>query len=77
MTIAGTVAYTIGENVVVFLSRMPNGYLRTTGWEQGKYTLDSDDRLRGASVTGVQGMSLNELKQRIAARIQATGGRLQ
>lgn len=77
MTIAGTVAYATGENVVVFLSRMPNGYLRTTGWSQGKYTLDAGGRLDGAPSTGVRGLSLNDLKQRVAARIRATGGRQQ
>jgi hypothetical protein len=31
MSIAGAPGYSIGEKVVVFLSRMPNGYLRTAG----------------------------------------------
>jgi hypothetical protein len=39
-TIAGTVAYSSGETVLVFLKRMPNGYWRTTGWSQGKFTID-------------------------------------
>src|SRR5271165_4774246 len=34
MTIAGTVTYQPGEQVLMFLTRMPNGYLRTTGWGQ-------------------------------------------
>lgn len=41
LTIAGAPAYYAGEKVVVFLQRMPNGYLRTTGWAQGKFTVDT------------------------------------
>lgn len=47
MSIAGTVSYERGENVVVFLERMPNGYLRTTGWAQGKYVVDKAGRVHG------------------------------
>jgi hypothetical protein len=39
-SIAGTVSYYSGETVLVFLKRMPNGYWRTTGWSQGKFTID-------------------------------------
>jgi hypothetical protein len=83
MAIAGTVTYRVGDRVVVFLSRMPNGYLRTTGWAQGKYTLDGAGRLHsyaslgaetvdihqpaGVSLSTLEGMSFGELKQRIAA----------
>jgi hypothetical protein len=45
MQIPGTVTYGVGEHVVVFLARMPNGYLRTAGWAQGKYSLDDKGRL--------------------------------
>jgi hypothetical protein len=94
MTIAGTVAYRPGDQVTVFLQRMPNGYLRTTGWGQGKYTLDKagllhvDSAIRGIEVVTVDrgvtlntaqntplraldGMSLAELRLRVAARVQA------
>jgi hypothetical protein len=60
MNIAGVVAYQPGDRVLVFLQRMPNGYLRTTGWSQGKYTVDNSGRLhaetslRGLEVIGVQ-----------------------
>src|SRR5690349_2191487 len=46
MGIAGTVAYAPGEHVLVFLQRMPNGYLRTTGWGQGKYRVDMQGRIQ-------------------------------
>jgi len=55
MSTAGVVAYSAGEQVAVFLERMPNGYLRTTGWGQGKYTVDSSGRLHAdASLRGVE-----------------------
>ncbi len=46
MTIAGTTTYNIGDNVLLFVQKMPNGMLRTTGWGQGKYTVDARGRLR-------------------------------
>ena len=93
MGIAGTPVYTPGENVLVFLQRMPNGYLRTTGWGQGRYLVDSNGRIHadsilrgleivdarnsgaappGTSLTTLDGMNLNELRLRIAARTRAT-----
>ena len=47
MNVTGTVIYQTGVHVMVFLSRQPNGYLRTTGWGQGKYTVDANNRLHG------------------------------
>lgn len=49
MTVPGSVVYQTGEKVLVFLSRQPNGYLRTTGWGQGKYRIDAGNRLHGDS----------------------------
>jgi len=55
MAIAGAVQYSPGDRVTVFLERMPNGYLRTTGWGQGKYTVDKTGRLRAdASLRGIE-----------------------
>lgn len=55
MTVAGTVSYQPGEKVLVFLTRMPNGYLRTTGWGQGKYSVDEKGTLHAsASLRGVE-----------------------
>src|SRR3954469_2326238 len=51
MGIAGAVVYTPGEHVLVFLQRMPNGYLRTTGWSQGKYLVDAHGRIRAGLLT--------------------------
>jgi hypothetical protein len=78
MNISGTVSYAVGDNMVVFLARMPNGYLRTTGWAQGKYSLDARGRIHGeASLQTLEGMSLTELGQRVSARSRAPRGRLQ
>jgi hypothetical protein len=60
MAVAGAVVYQVGDRVLVFLQRMPNGYLRTTGWSQGKYALDDSGRLhaetslRGPEVINAQ-----------------------
>lgn len=54
MNIAGSVRYSAGDNMVVFLSRMPNGYLRTAGWAQGKYALDSGGRLHASASLGAE-----------------------
>jgi hypothetical protein len=89
--IAGTVVYTPGENVLVFLQRMPNGYLRTTGWGQGRFLVDANGRIHADSIlrgleiidtrtplpasmplTTLDGMSLNDLSVRIAARTRST-----
>jgi hypothetical protein len=54
MSVAGSVAYAPGDHVAVFLERMPNGYLRTAGWGQGKYTVDKMGRLHGdGSLAGI------------------------
>jgi hypothetical protein len=77
MAIVGTVTYGVGDRVAIFLARMPNGYLRTTGWAQGKYAIDASGRLHGSaalSLSTLEGMSFAELKQRTAAR---SGGRMQ
>jgi hypothetical protein len=48
-SIAGAVTYNPGDKVLVFLQRMPNGYLRTTGWAQGKYAIDSAGRVHASA----------------------------
>ena len=93
MTISGSVAYQVGDKVVVFLQKMPNGYLRTAGAGQGRFALDSAGKIHGASPTSVEfiessagsasatrlealnGLSVNELAVRIAARIRQSAQR--
>jgi hypothetical protein len=62
MSISGGTGYRVGDSVLVFLSRMPNGYLRTAGLGQGKYEVDSKGVVHGltifktdAMVTGAKG----------------------
>ena len=59
LNIVGSVRYGVGDNVVVFLARMPNGYLRTTGWVQGRYPLDKEGRIHGQASAGPEMMSVN------------------
>ena len=49
MVVAGSLRYAVGDNMLLFLARMPNGYLRTTGWTQGKYAIDSRGRLHASA----------------------------
>jgi hypothetical protein len=75
MTVAGTVTYEAGEKVLIFLTRVPNGYLRTTGWGQGKYTIDGKGVLHGGaslragiSIASLEGMSAAQVHALVAAR---------
>jgi hypothetical protein len=60
MLIPGAVRYTVGEEVVVFLARMPNGYLRTTGWAQGKYSTDSRGLMHGEGSAGAETIDVRQ-----------------
>jgi hypothetical protein len=58
MDVAGANVYQTGDRLLVFLQRMPNGYLRTTGWSQGKYIVDNTGRLHAeASLRGPEVLS--------------------
>jgi hypothetical protein len=65
MAIAGAVVYQPGDHVLVFLQRMPNGYLRTTGWSQGKYTVDNTGRLHAE--TSLRGLDVVSAQKGAAA----------
>jgi len=52
--IAGSVPYQAGDKVVIFLQRMPNGYLRTAGAGQGRFTIDASGRIHGGSPVGAE-----------------------
>jgi hypothetical protein len=72
MAIAGSVQYGPGDSVAVFLQRMPNGYLRTTGWGQGKYMIDKTGHLHAAgSLRTLEGISVEDFRVRVAARVAA------
>jgi hypothetical protein len=60
MTIAGAPVYKSGDQVLVFLQRMPNGYLRTTGWGQGKFAIDTAGRVHaGGLQNGIEMADVN------------------
>jgi len=87
MAITGSVGYERGERVLVFLQRMPNGYLRTAGWGQGKYLIGQtgllhavaslrEDTLHAGSRAAwsprtLEGLNITEVSRRIAERVQA------
>ncbi|HZU24220.1 MAG TPA: hypothetical protein VFA04_01790 [Bryobacteraceae bacterium] len=74
---SGMNAWTPGENVVLFLHHVPNGYLRVTGGEQGDARIGSDGRVRlsaagvvrstsaGTDLRHLSGMSLDSFKARV------------
>src|SRR6185312_2798065 len=85
MSIAGATGYRVGEHVLVFLSRMPNGYLRTAGFGQGKFIIEANSRLReqvtlkpslaqGTRVRSLNGMSVNQAAQLVGARVRVFRG---
>ena len=80
MSISGALDYAVGEEAVVFLYRTPIGYLRATGYGQGKYTVTSQMRVRanlkgldllkrdfsrGATLSALDGLTLTEFKARV------------
>jgi hypothetical protein len=84
MKISGTTGYRVGDNVVVFLSRMPNGFLRTAGFGQGKFMVDAKGLLRGtaalkaeasapATVRSLDGLSVGQVSQLVDARVRPRG----
>ena len=86
MSISGGAGYGVGENVLVFLSRMPNGYLRTAGLGQGKYLLDSGGKVHGKTmfrgdatdtIRSLDGMTASQVRQLVGARVRAAAGRAQ
>jgi hypothetical protein len=62
MSISGATGYGVGDKVLVFLSRMPNGYLRTAGLGQGKFMVDSGGRVHGA-VRAIDGLTVGQASQ--------------
>jgi hypothetical protein len=89
--VAGTPGYMLGEQVMVFLERMPNGYLRTAGMGQGKLSLSPDGRLHlthaGADLAGrataphetalqsLDTAEATEVRRRVAMLVSGTRGR--
>jgi hypothetical protein len=70
LSIAGTVVYTTGENVLVFLQRMPNGYLRTTGWGQGRFLVGDNGRIHADST--LRGLEIIDTRTPLPASMPLT-----
>jgi hypothetical protein len=71
MNIGGATSYTKGEHVMIFLERMPNGYLRTAGLGQGKYGIDAQGRLHGIALKDadvIEGRAAGAPAQSISAQ---------
>jgi hypothetical protein len=87
MSAAGVVEYTPGEEAIVFLYRTPIGYLRATGYGQGKYTVTSDGLVRGnlkglelikrdsssrrVSLSTLDGLTLSDFKNRVREAVRS------
>ena len=79
MSISGAPDYAVGEEAIVFLYRTPIGYLRSTGYGQGKYTVTAASRVRsnlkgvellsrdpkGVSLSTLEGLTVAEFKARV------------
>jgi len=85
MRIAGAPAYAPGEQVLLFLERVPNGYLRSLGMGQGKLRISVDGRVHlthsGADLVqagkpGTNGTNLESLDGVAAAHVRERVARL-
>ena len=80
MMFAGVPVYQVGEETIVFLYRTPVGFLRATGYGQGKYTVTPETRvranssgldllpgkgLRGAELSTLNGLTVDDFKSRV------------
>jgi hypothetical protein len=91
MQIAGSPRYALGERVMVFLERMPNSYLRTTGMGQGKLSISRDGSVhltqtgadlvgtgsgtRGTALQTVDATAASEVRRRVVHLVQGETGR--
>jgi hypothetical protein len=87
MRISGAPDYAVGEEAIVFLYRTPIGYLRATGYGQGKYTVTARARIRanlngfellkrdssrGVPLSSLDGLTITEFKARVRNAIGST-----
>jgi len=88
MSISGAPDYGIGETAIVFLYRTPIGYLRATGFGQGKYTVTPEMRIHtnrkglellqrdsedDVPLSALEGLSVADFKARV--RVVMRSGR--
>jgi len=92
MRIAGAPTYAPGEQVLLFLERVPNGYLRSMGLGQGKLRISADGRVHlthsgadfvkagqtgaGTAMESLEGAAAAQIRERLARLLQP-GGKLQ
>jgi hypothetical protein len=55
----GATEYRAGEEVAVFLYRTPIGYLRTTNYGEGKFTISADSRIHARTGIDIAGATFN------------------
>jgi len=86
MRVAGAPTYTPGEQVMLFLERAPNGYLRSAGLGQGKLRISADGRIhlthaaadlavsgrpqKGIALESLEGAAAVEIRQRVERLLQ-------
>jgi hypothetical protein len=74
MDIVGTPRYRIAEEVVLFTTRTPIGYLRTSGWGQGRFDVVADPRTGSKMVRSrLAGIELVEPAGAVNALTQTPG----
>jgi hypothetical protein len=74
MDIVGTPRYRIAEEVVLFTTRTPIGYLRTSGWGQGRFDVVADPRTGSKMVRSrLAGVELVEPAGAVNALTQTPG----
>jgi hypothetical protein len=86
MKFSGALEYAVGEEAIVFLYKTPIGYLRATGYGQGKYTVTPQSRVRanlkgldvlkrsgqrGADLSTIDGLTIADFKARVRASIRS------
>jgi len=79
---SGMTGWTAGENVIVFLHHVPNGYLRTTGGQQGVARISAEGRValnlreavgvtpEGTDLRTMSGLSLADFKTRLRGVVE-------
>lgn len=70
LSVAGSVPFTDGEEVVVFLSTMPNGLLRVSGGAQGKLIVVNS--ITGKSVRGAPHILRTSDMERLKSTIRSS-----
>ena len=93
MTVIGMPTYAPGVQMMLFLERMPNGYLRSAGVGQGKLAISAQGRIhlthsgadfvkarnarQGTALRSLEGLPADEVRQRVVQLIQAGKGKAQ